>query len=73
MAPHARPFAAMEGFYRALDRFTNVVRDPRHQLRFLLGPGDFVLYDNHRMLHARTGFSGARWLRGIYFDHPTSA
>lgn len=25
----------------------------------LLLPGDFVLYDNHRMLHARTGFKVA--------------
>lgn len=24
--------------------------------QFLLRPGDFVLYDNFRMLHARTGF-----------------
>ena len=33
-----------------------------------LGPGDFVLYDNYRMLHARTAFRGARWFRGVYFD-----
>ena len=36
--------------------------------RFLLNAGDYLLYDNHRMLHARTAFRGARWLRGIYFD-----
>lgn len=36
--------------------------------RFLLRPGDFVLYDNHRMLHARTAFQGSRWLRGICFN-----
>jgi gamma-butyrobetaine dioxygenase/trimethyllysine dioxygenase len=58
----------MEAWYRAHDRFARLVRDPAHQYRFLLGPGDFVLYDNQRMLHARTGFRGARWVRGVCFD-----
>jgi gamma-butyrobetaine dioxygenase/trimethyllysine dioxygenase len=68
MAPHQRSFAEMEAWYRAHDRFARLVRDPRNQVRFALDPGDFVLYDNHRMLHARTGFRGARWVRGVYFD-----
>jgi hypothetical protein len=33
-----------------------------------LEAGDALLYDNARMLHARTGFQGARWVRGVYFD-----
>jgi gamma-butyrobetaine dioxygenase/trimethyllysine dioxygenase len=68
LAPHRLPFDEMEGFYRAYDRFARLVRDPQNQLRFLLRPGDYLLYDNHRMLHARTAFRGARWVRGIYFD-----
>lgn len=68
LAPFKYPFAQMEAWYRAYDRFAKIVRDPRHQYRFCLQPGDFVLYDNHRMLHGRTAFSGPRWLRGIYFD-----
>jgi alpha-ketoglutarate-dependent taurine dioxygenase len=68
LAPYQVPFAEMEAWYRAHDRFARLVRDPRHQVRFTLEPGDFVLYDNHRMLHARTGFRGGRWVRGVYFD-----
>jgi gamma-butyrobetaine dioxygenase/trimethyllysine dioxygenase len=68
VAPHALPFAAMAEFYRAHDRFVRYVRDPRHHVRARLGPGDWLIYDNHRTLHARTGFRGARWLRGVYFD-----
>ncbi len=73
MAPHRLPFAEMEAFYRAYDRFARIVRDPRHQYRFSLRAGDFLVYDNHRMLHARTALTGAhsaggRWVRGIYFD-----
>ncbi|MFO0590197.1 MAG: TauD/TfdA family dioxygenase [Polyangiaceae bacterium] len=68
MDPHQVPFAEMEEWYRAYDRFARLVRDPKNQVRFTLGAGDFLVYDNHRMLHARTAFRGARWLRGIYFD-----
>jgi len=58
----------MSAWYRAHDRFVRFCRDERHQLRFTLAPGDFVLYDNHRMLHARTAFSGPRWVRGTYLN-----
>lgn len=68
LAPYRLPFAQMQRWYRAHRRFAELVRDPRHHLRFTLGAGDFVLYDNHRMLHARTAFRGERWLRGVYFD-----
>lgn len=68
LAPYRLPFERMEAWYRAHDRFARLVRDRRNQYRFGLAAGDFVLYDNYRMMHARTAFRGARWLRGIYFD-----
>jgi alpha-ketoglutarate-dependent taurine dioxygenase len=68
LAPHRMPFARMRAFYRAHDRFVRLLRDPRHHVQVMLDAGDWLIYDNHRTLHARTGFSGARWLRGIYFD-----
>ncbi|WPB76480.1 TauD/TfdA family dioxygenase [Archangium violaceum] len=68
LAPYRRPFAEMEAWYRAYNRFARLVRDERHQYRLRLEAGDFLLYDNWRMLHARTAFTGSRWLRGVYFD-----
>ena len=68
MAPQQLAFAEMDGWYRAYRSFAAIVRNPAHQYRLRLAPGDFLLYDNHRMLHARSGFSGSRWLRGVYFD-----
>ncbi len=68
MAPHRVSFERMTAWYRAYDSFVRLCRDEQHQLRFSLLPGDFVLYDNLRMLHARTSFSGPRWVRGIYLD-----
>lgn len=67
-APYALPFAEMSTWYRARDRFVRILREPRHQFRFALSPGDILLYDNHRMLHARTAFRGPRWVRGVYFE-----
>lgn len=75
LAPHRRPFPEMEAWYRAYNRFARLVRDERHQYRFLLQAGDLLIYDNWRMIHARTSFTGARWVRGVYFDRlpqPTS-
>lgn len=68
LAPYRLPFEEMDAWYRAVDRFARLVRDPRHQIQLSLRPGEWLLYDNHRMLHARTAFRGPRWVRGIYFD-----
>lgn len=66
LAPLRLPFAELEGFHRAYTRFVTLLRE--RAARFTLGPGDVLLYDNHRMAHGRTGFSGAPWVRGVYFD-----
>ena len=65
-APYQIPFAEMESWYRAHDRFIRIVRT--HQYQFRLGAGDVLVYDNHRMLHGRTAFRGGRWVRGVYFQ-----
>lgn len=54
--------------YEAYNEFAALISDERHQYRFLLRKGDFVLYSNKTMLHGREAFSGPRWVRGAYFD-----
>jgi gamma-butyrobetaine dioxygenase len=71
LAPFQLPFDQMSAWYSAHDRFGRILRDPAHGYRFQLRPGDALLYDNHRMVHGRTAFSGKRWVRGIYFEPPT--
>jgi len=66
LAPHALPFDEIEELYRAHDTFVRLVRAHRYTLT--LEPGELLLYDNHRMLHGRSAFEGARWVRGVYFD-----
>jgi len=65
------PFAAeaAERYYRAYRQFALLLRDPRFMLRFMMRPGDLVVFDNQRILHGRTGFASARYprhLQGCY-------
>jgi gamma-butyrobetaine dioxygenase len=56
-------------YYAAYRRLGEMLREPRYQLRTLLGSGDLVVFDNQRILHGRTGFASAqhpRHLRGCY-------
>ena len=69
LAPQAGSFDQMASWYRAYQKFTQIIEDPAYQFRVLMQPHDFILYDNYRMLHGRTAFSGARWMKGIYFDY----
>ncbi|KAL1924348.1 uncharacterized protein VTP21DRAFT_7383 [Calcarisporiella thermophila] len=68
LAPFNLPFNQMEEWYQAYNTFVKVVKNEKHQYRFSLKTGDIVLYDNWRMLHARTSFSGPRHVRGVYLD-----
>jgi gamma-butyrobetaine dioxygenase len=57
-------------FYTAYRSFAEIIRRPELMLTFRLGPGDCMVFDNTRVLHARTGFSatGRRHLQGCYAD-----
>jgi gamma-butyrobetaine dioxygenase len=72
-------------FYDAVARFAALVEAPAAIYSHQLGEGDAVVFDNRRMLHARTAFqdryqnageaSGepSRWLKGCYFEGDTMA
>lgn len=64
------PAAELEAFYRAYRTFAEITLRPELQLEFRLLPGDCLIFDNVRLLHARTAFeeSGARHLQGAYAD-----
>ena len=64
------PFTEMETWYRACRRFGELAGASRLQVTFKLAPGQLFVTDNTRILHGRTGFSGAgnRWMQGAYAD-----
>ena len=73
--PSAQPPDPEESnaFYRACRAFAELLARPELMLTFRLEPGDCVVFDNTRVLHARTGFTGGRSpghrrLQGCYAD-----
>jgi gamma-butyrobetaine dioxygenase len=57
-------------FYAAYRTFARLVLDPAAQLTLHLRPGDCLVFDNTRLMHARTAFEavGGRHLQGTYAD-----
>ena len=70
MQPVRLPPDETVAFYAAYRRFAEIVKRPELMVTFRLGPGDCVVFDNTRLLHARTGFAdtGDRHLQGCYAD-----
>lgn len=56
--------------YASLREFAEILNDPANQVNFKLNPGDCMVFDNTRTLHARTAFdsAGKRHLQGAYAD-----
>ncbi|MFC4604064.1 TauD/TfdA family dioxygenase [Rhodococcus kronopolitis] len=69
VVPRLHPARARE-FYRAYRAFAERLYAPEAQLNFHLGAGDCLIFDNTRLLHARTAFAaaGGRHLQGTYAD-----
>ena len=73
MRPLRRPYAEVTAFYAAYRRWAELLARPERRLDLRLTPGDCLVFDNTRMLHARTAFSVSagelrRHLQGCYAD-----
>ncbi|KAF7343270.1 Glycoside hydrolase family 5 protein [Mycena venus] len=69
-------------FYTALARFAHLLQDEGRVYEYTLREGDAAIFDNRRVLHARTAFTDKegeegkegepnRWLKGCYFEADT--
>jgi trimethyllysine dioxygenase len=67
-APFYLPAEQTEALYAALKVFASYANDPKMQYRRRLSPGDAVLFDNWRALHARDAYTGYRRLCGAYLN-----
>lgn len=68
-APRLAPERA-RAFYDAYRAFAELLYEPAAQLNLQLDAGDCLIFDNTRLLHARTAFAatGGRHLQGAYAD-----
>ncbi len=64
------PPARLAEFYPAYRHFAEILERESLQLEFRLAPGQLLLFDNTRVLHARRAYSaaGTRHLQGAYSD-----
>lgn len=67
-APPAGPGASR--FYEAYARFQSLLNAEDAIVEFFMAAGDLLVFDNRRVLHARTAFGGTnqRHLQGCYID-----
>jgi gamma-butyrobetaine dioxygenase len=68
--PLRRPYPEVVAFYAAYRKWAGLLARPERQLNLRLAPGDCLIFDNTRIMHARTAFSvtGGRHLQGCYAD-----
>lgn len=65
------PSDQVTNFYRGYRCFMTLTRQASFQFYYRLGPGDLIVFDNRRVLHARNAFDlqqGERHLQGCYVD-----
>ena len=62
------PEEMIEPAYRALGAWLRLTRDERFSVKFLLQPGDLLVFDNQRVLHGREEFGGARHMLYCQLD-----
>lgn len=55
-------------FYAAIAAFERLLADPTRRWEHRLRPGEAMVFDNWRVLHGRTSFTGARRMCGAYVN-----
>jgi len=50
------PFDDVEPFYAAYAKFSEMINSADNRMHFRFKPGEVLMFDNHRMLHARDAF-----------------
>lgn len=62
------PEALVEPVYEATRKLLRLIYSGEFNVQFRLESGDALVFDNHRLLHGRTGFSGKRHVQFGYVD-----
>jgi gamma-butyrobetaine dioxygenase len=60
------PLEKADEFFPAYRKLAELLRNPEFEWRVKLQAGELVAFDNSRVLHGRTAFTGPRLLQGCY-------
>ncbi len=55
-------------FYEGIKKFDLIANDKEFQWRYILKPGDLLIFNNWRILHGRGSFEGIRKMSGCYIN-----
>ena len=66
--PFKLPSKIMKPYYEAYRTFAEMCNSNEYQIRLKFNSGDFVILDNHRVLHGRTEYTGERWVQCAYLS-----
>jgi hypothetical protein len=72
IAPDLRVLGTTAGGPLAAKRFADALESQGQEITLPPSPGTCAIFDNLRIVHARTAFDtsgGHRWLKGAYVDH----
>lgn len=53
-------------YYEAIKKFGQIIEDESNELWIRLEPGQMLIFDNYRILHGRSAFTGNRELLTAY-------
>lgn len=72
-SPSSSLSTRVQKWHSAAQKFNALIEDPEVIYERLMKPGECVIFDNRRVLHARKAFEVGdagkeRWLRGAYID-----
>ena len=55
-------------FYESIKKFDLIANDKEFQWRYILKPGELLIFNNWRILHGRGSFEGIRKMSGCYIN-----
>ena len=58
----------VQKLYAALQTFMATMRSESLQYKIQLEPGNLLTFDNHRLMHARTAYTGLRQMCGCHIN-----
>lgn len=64
----ALPQTEMGQYYRDMEILVSEIKSPKNEWWFKMKPGELFIFDNWRLLHGRTSFTGDREMTGCFID-----